>query len=112
MKVKFNLGDAFPSDSPIAKWLIGLSIITNDLVISSRRLIKAAKREDINFLTSISYDMGVACAHYREAAKYLNNMARQEEVAIYINGLPNDVKKLYESIKNSYDHWDTSCSVS
>jgi hypothetical protein len=91
--IGFRIGDAFPADDPIARWVTVLSIAANDTIYLNIRLIEGDLAEE----QSIYYFRLVA-AHFFEAAVWLKSTRTLPEVDALITSLDDAARERYERI--------------
>jgi hypothetical protein len=69
--VRFKIGEAFPSDDQLARWMTICSIAFNDLLVVNQLLIPRLKDEIPSGSGEILYLGRVASGHLFEAATFL-----------------------------------------
>lgn len=91
---KFTMGEVFPPDDPVARWLVTMSVGLNDVVFANRNFEKAEKGyENVYFFR-------LASAHLWELAKFINEShAAWKEVQEFVSGLSNEAQHQLDAIK-------------
>ncbi len=104
---RFQMADAFPSKSVVARWILYLSIIENDLNAANLGMFNYLNDETDPFRSRWVYYSGLATSHLREAVKFLWNSRKIPEVRAFIETLPEELRREYEQIADSLFLKDT-----
>lgn len=90
---RFKIGAAFPSESPLARFIVAVGGALNDNVLSNSFFVKS--EEPFEHL----YFFNLASSHLYEAAEILRKAHREwEEVRDFVAGLDEDRRKEFERI--------------
>lgn len=108
MWCRFRIGQAFPSGSPVARWITGLTLIGNDLVHTISALADEYSKPGEQLSPEGVYYFAVAAAQLREAVKFLKNGASSADVSAFISALPLEVQERWSLIYHSFEPWDGS----
>lgn len=106
-KFAFRMGDAFPANDVVARWVSGLSRILNQLITVNKQLYDIwhdrpeSKGEAIYFF-------GLVLGHYREATNFDRKYSVVLEVQNFIESLPLAAKEDYRLFRESFDPWEGS----
>lgn len=88
------MGEVFPADDPVARWLVTMSVGLNDVVFANRLVVNAKK--DYENL----YFFRLASAHLWELAKLITEShAAWGEIQEFVKGLPEAARNHFESIQ-------------
>ncbi|WP_139996314.1 hypothetical protein [Paenibacillus paridis] len=94
--IKFE--EAFPINSNIARWIVGLGIVHNDLVYISQNS-RAISNKDMSIqITQLSSMLRIHCSSLREAIFYLEESEKLQEVTDHIKSLPQELQELYSKL--------------
>ncbi|NEN82799.1 hypothetical protein [Paenibacillus elgii] len=95
-----KMEEVFPSDNIIAKWIIGLGIVHNDLYFIKKRLIANYRKRDVSIqLAELPSLVRLLSASLREAIFYLEESEKEEKIKNYIANLPQDILDIYQELK-------------
>jgi hypothetical protein len=84
--VEFEIGEAFPADDPVARWLTALSISHNDIRHGNLRLVEPDQPAH-----EAIYYFRLVASHFKEIAEDLDQAyADWPEVKQFVDGLPTD----------------------
>lgn len=108
MRLRFKMGEAFPADSVVARWIALLSVLLNDLILANERLVDALDRSGSRPSVEGIYFFRLACSHFREAAKFLDNGHQQPQVKAFIEGLTSDAQRDYDIVRSTFAPWQGS----
>lgn len=101
--VEFKIGNAFPKDDIVARYVVGLSIILNDQALAYNRNVQLSKPEYENIKGGERfYFFRLAASQYREAAKFIDDAYSNQEIVDFIEGLPNVVQDMYETVRVTF----------
>jgi len=103
----FRFGDAFPADSVIARWVAGMTLIANDLLQVNLGVIEASDVV-VDQSSEAVYLFWLACAHYREAAHFMQKGSELPEVQASIAQLPEQTREHWAAIQESFEPWEGS----
>jgi hypothetical protein len=73
VRIEFKFGEVLPADDPLARWIVSLAMIHNDLVFANLNLM-AAEEASLDWW----FWRRIAMAHYLEA---MNTLAEEKNVA-------------------------------
>lgn len=111
-RIEFKVGDVFPGDDPVARWVAGLIIISNDLARAHRRLYEIHQLEDEEAKQHSPYWVMLGVSHLREAVKFLHPdtcaLLETPQVEAFIGDLPHDAKALLDEIVGEIQPWNES----
>lgn len=98
--IRFKIGDAFPADDDLARWMTICSMALNDLLYVNRLLVPRLKEEVESEDYENVYLARVAGAHLFEIAKFLDHAHRRiPAIGEFIAGLDADPKAAYGKVK-------------
>jgi hypothetical protein len=88
------MGEVFPADDPVARWLVTMSVGLNDVVFANGLMEKAEKDyEDLYFFR-------LASSHLWELAKFITDSHDAwDEIQQFVSQLPDDARKRFEAIR-------------
>jgi hypothetical protein len=90
---RFKMGDAFPADNPVARWLVTLSIALNDVVFAIKKAEPAEGPE-------LSEYFRLACLRLWEVAKFIAETFRDlPEIKDYVDSLPEQAQECFTRIR-------------
>jgi hypothetical protein len=92
MRIEFRFGEVLPADDPLARWVVKLAMIHNDLVFANRNLL-AADDQTIEWFYWYRY----AIAHYHEAMNTLAEEHEIAEVAAFVGALSQETRALHDA---------------
>lgn len=96
--IRFEIGDLFPADDPVARWLTPCAMALNDLLYINRHLVPLLEEDGPGFETT--YLSRLAAGHLYEIAKFLHESeARVQEILAFVAGLDEEVRDAYETVK-------------
>jgi hypothetical protein len=94
-ELRLRMGDAFPADSPLARWVMSLSIALGDMRIA----MDYAVRDEQPFHER-AYFVRLMDAHMRETVKVVVlGHEREAEVRAFVASMPKDGQEAFEEIK-------------
>lgn len=92
--IGFKIGDAFPADSTVARWVTALAMGTNYSVYLNVRLVEGDLPPEANL-----YYFRLIAGHFLEAAKWLQATRKKiPEVDEFISGLAAEHQARYENV--------------
>jgi hypothetical protein len=98
--IRFNIGDTFPADDQLARWMTICSMALNDLLYVNRLLVPRLKEEVESEAYENVYFARVAGGHLFEIAKFLDHAHRRiPAISAFIDDLGTDPKAAYERVK-------------
>ena len=103
----FEIGEVFPAHSLLSRWIAGLSLIANDLVLINVQLLQAIDADADESPEAVFY-FWLACAHFREAAKFLGSSTSDQTIRQFIARLPRATLRQWRSVRKSFDPWPGS----
>jgi hypothetical protein len=90
---RFLIGDAFPADDPLARFLVAVAAALNDNILSHTLFVQADNTFDHIYLFNL------ASSHLYEAAETLEQAAREwPEVQTFVDGLDDDRRSEFERV--------------
>jgi len=102
------MGKIFPSESPVARFLVRACIIRNDLVLAQEATGREYAREDEHRPGVPIYHLFVASAHYREAAKVIHEELEHPAVAKFVESLSPQTQQRLKRLTQSFTPWPGS----
>jgi hypothetical protein len=94
---RFRIGDAFPADAVVARWLTALTMGLNDLLYSNKRLIEQLEGDAPGYENV--YGSRLVGAQVWEVLRLLREGGTDPDVAAFIDTLSQDAKtELAESL--------------
>jgi hypothetical protein len=97
--VRFKIGEAFPADDPLARWMTVCAMAGNDLLLVNRWLIPKLKEEERSEPYENVYLGRLAAAHLFEAATFLKKSdKRLAVVRELVAGLNEDAQAAYRQL--------------
>lgn len=95
---EFKIGEAFPPDSRLARWMTGCLMALNDLLLVNRWLVPRLKGE----VESEGYEhlflARLAGAELFEAATFLRKANRFEDIREFVGGLDQEAQDAYQAL--------------
>lgn len=97
--IRFKIGEAFPADEPLARWMTVCAMAMNDLLLVNRWLIPKLKEEEPSQAYENTYLGRLAAAHLFEAATFLKKSdKRLAVVRELVGGLDEDAQRAYREL--------------
>ena len=90
---RFRIGEVFPADSPLAHWLVVLSMGLNDLLLANQWLLNGLEGDALPHENL--YRGRLAAMHTFELVKFLHDGLQEEEVRTFVQSLPDEVRGDY-----------------
>ncbi|MFN8160253.1 MAG: hypothetical protein U0R52_04300 [Solirubrobacterales bacterium] len=98
--IRFKLGEAFPADDSLARWMTITAMALNDLLYVNRLLIPRLQEEVESADYENIYLARLAGAHLFEIAVFLDHAHRRlSAIREFIDGLDRNAKAAYEKIR-------------
>jgi hypothetical protein len=95
--IRFEIGDLFPSDDPVARWITPCAMALNDLLYVHRHLYPLLTNDGPGSETM--YLSRLAAAHLFEIATFLSKSDRRvPEVRSFVAKLDEDAREAYEAL--------------
>lgn len=88
--VRFKIGDAFPADDQLARWMTVCAMAFNDLLVVNALLFPRLKEEIVSGPGEIFYLGRVAAGHVFEAATFLRKSNRIPAIREFVAGFDNE----------------------
>jgi hypothetical protein len=88
--VRFKIGEAFPADDLLARWMTVCAMAMNDLLVVNQLLIPRLKDEIPSAPGEIFYLGRVAAGHLFEVATFLRKSDRIPAISEFVAGLDDD----------------------
>jgi hypothetical protein len=102
-----EIGKVFPAGSPVARFIVRLCLAANDLNAVNKR-----SREEVMQSGEGGncgrYFFYLACAHYREAIKSIENDLRKPEVVKFVGKLDKDSQATLAKLQTAFTPWKGS----
>ena len=98
---RFRVGDAFPADDAIARWLTALSMGLNDLLHTNKRLLEQLQGDAPAYANV--YESRLVGVHVWEVLKLLREGRADANVAVFIDNLPQEAKDEFAESLAVYD---------
>ena len=96
--IRFRIGDLFPADDPLARWLTGCMAALNDLLLVNGWLIPRLESDGPHHVNVYLGRLGAS--HVFEVAKFLHHSERRvPQVRTFLDGLNADARAAYERVK-------------
>jgi len=108
MSLRFKMGEAFPADSVLGKWMVLLSVLLNDLILANEHLVEALDRSGSSPSPEGVYFFRLTCSHFREAAKFLDCAHRQPQVKAFLEVLNSDARRDHDFVRSTFSPWQGS----
>ena len=105
---RFHIGEAFPCDSVLARWVVGVAGIANDLVQTHVRLLEGFEGQDPLSSPLRMFYFWLACAQLREAVKFMYEGELPKEVAGFISTLPAENRDQWLRVRDFCYPWEGS----
>lgn len=106
--VGFEIGRAFPANSPVARFVTRLAVVTNDLMLTQENTGLEYERPGGGREGVPLYYLFTAGSHFREAVKLLDQDLKNPEVSAFVAGLPADPQARLSRLRSSYEPWKSS----
>jgi hypothetical protein len=94
--IRFEIGKAFPAEEPIARWLTVCAMALNDILLVHRWLFPAIHNRTPDYVNNYLSRLGAA--HLFEAAKFLADSDRIQEVKDFVAELSQDDQEAYRRL--------------
>jgi hypothetical protein len=93
-RYEFTIGDIFPADDPVARWLVTISAGLNDLLLANQHFRDSrAEHETLYFFR-------LASAHLWELAKFITETYDSwDEIRAFVDGLQPQAREALEAIR-------------
>lgn len=96
--IRFKIGEAFPPDDPLARWVTVCAMALNDALLVNRWLMPRLQEEVSSEPHENFYLARVAAAHLFEAASFLRKHRRHPEISAFIETLEPEYQEQYEAL--------------
>jgi hypothetical protein len=98
--LRFRIGDAFPSDESLARWLTACCMAANDLVYLNQQLFPRLQGDDAPAFENL-YLSRLVASHLYEVAKFLIQAERRygADLQPFLDRLPASARSDYEAVK-------------
>jgi hypothetical protein len=90
---------AFNEESSLAKWIIGLAMIHNDLLIVKRRLLSDSNKDIGTLFAELPYTLRVLASSLREAVFYLEESLKDTDITNHLKQSSDEITKQLEKFK-------------
>lgn len=95
---RFRIGDLFPAEEPVARWLTVCAMALNDLLLVNRWLVPSLKEDGPAYVNVYLARLGAA--HVFEISKFLHQSERKvPEVRGFLAEIGDDERAAYERFK-------------
>lgn len=96
-RIEFRFGDALPADDPLARWIVKLGMVHNDLVFANLKFlaaddILAAEEKTVEWF----FWHRMTIAYYHEAMTTLKEEQNIKEVEAFVASLPQEARTLHD----------------
>jgi hypothetical protein len=96
--IRFRVGDRFPADDPLARWLTGCMAALNNLLLVNGWLIPSLESGGPEYVNVYLGRLGAS--HVFEVAKFLHNSERRvPQVRVFLDGLEGEARAAYKRVK-------------
>lgn len=106
--IRFKIGSAFPANSSLSHWISGLTMASNDLNQTHKAYLEKNNASGNQPSPEALFYFGLACAQFREAAKFLCKGSQSIEVQEFNKTLPVETINHWKKLKKSYEPWKGS----
>jgi hypothetical protein len=96
--VQFKIGEAFPPDSRLARWMVGCLLAFNDLLLVNRWLVPRLEGEIESEGYEHLYLARLASAHLFEIATFLRKADRFEDIREFVADLGAEDRDAYGAL--------------
>lgn len=96
-----TIGEAFPADDVLARWMIVVSIARNDLALATERIVRANEDDDG---TNVHWHRLLA-AHFFEAGRFLRRTKGITEVMEFVSGMSQESQDDYQAVLQTAKRW-------
>lgn len=94
---RFRIGDAFPADDPVARFVVAVAVVLNDTILSNTLFVDAAEEEHAYRRL---YFFSLASSHLYEAAEIFLRAHREwDEVRAFVEELEQERQEEFDRIK-------------
>ena len=103
--IRFLIGEILPAADPVARFLTGLCLITNDLtfIANGGQNGAASDRAPLSLR-----HLHLMSAHLREATKYLHDALQDESARAFLSGLSDEGRQRLTRVESSFTPWQGS----
>ena len=108
MKIQFRIGTVFPPGNPVARFVCGVAIAMNDLTLTNEHAASEFARTDGGRNGISLHNLYRLCAHYREAAKFLDDALDDPRVSGFVGTLSTEAQADLAVLQASYSPWHGS----
>ena len=95
------MGEAFPADNPVARWLTSLTMGLNDLLHVNKRLVRQLEDDAPPYINV--YEGRLAGSHAWEVLKLMRDGGANPQVAAFLDGLSEIARRDYAEALAVYD---------
>jgi hypothetical protein len=96
--VRFKIGDGFPADDRLARWMTVCAMALNDLLLVNRWLVPRLEEKTPSDPSENFYLGRLAAAHLFEIAVFLKQSDRIPKVQKFVAGLNEEARADYEAL--------------
>lgn len=96
--IQFKIGEAFPPESRLARWIVACSMALNDLFLVNRWLVPKLKEEEASEGYEHLYLARLASLHLFEAATFLRQTDRFPEIQAFVTQLDSEAQDAYQAL--------------
>lgn len=96
--IQFKIGEAFPPDSRLARWIVACSMALNDLFLINRWLVPKLKDEEASEGYEHLYLARLASLHLFEAATFLRQADRFPEIQEFVSRFDPEAQAAYQAL--------------
>lgn len=96
--IQFRIGEAFPPDSRLARWIVACSMALNDFFLVNRWLVPKLEGEEASEGYEHLYLARLASLHLFEAATFLRQADRFPEIQAFVAQLDLEAQDAYQAL--------------
>jgi len=96
--IRFRIGDAFPGNDQVARWMVVCAMALNDLLLVNRWLLPRLEEKIESEAYENVYLARLAASHLYEIANFLERSDRIPRVQEFIAALDDDVREAYDRV--------------
>lgn len=104
----FKLKSMFEPNDVLARWIIKLSMMRNDLFYVRKSLIPYFLEDEPMHDGFLTYNFRQCASHYKEAVKFIYNYSENEVIKAFLKRLPDEAIKNYSQVLDSCTPWTGS----
>ena len=102
--IDVSIKDKFPHDNLVSRWIMGLALIHNQLVLIRKSNLLLMEKSEINFITEESFlSFSLMSSTLREALRYLDHTKNEPEIINYMHLIPSNIKENYDYLLSMFN---------